>query len=164
MVDLTLLQGTSVLILTVLMLIGGSPGSTAGGFKTTSLSVAFLCVFSVFRKKSGVGGFHRQISPDTVRDAVTILTLYGVLFFLGSIAICCIDSVTMAESLFECASAIGTVGLTLGITPDLSLPSHLILIGLMYFGRVGGLTILYAMSSGTNPASSQMPQEKISVG
>ena len=52
----------------------------------------------------------------------------------------------------------------MGITPDLSLPSHLILIGLMYFGRVGGLTILYAMSSGTNPASSQMPQEKISVG
>ncbi len=163
-VDLTKLQGTSVLILTLLMLIGGSPGSTAGGFKTTSLSVAFLCVFSVFRKKSGVSGFHRRISSDTLRDAVTILTLFATLFFAASIAICCIDSVTMEESLFECASAIGTVGLTLGITPDLSLPSHLILIGLMYFGRVGGLTILFAMSSGTNPAPSQMPQEKISVG
>lgn len=163
-VDLTVFRSVSILVMILLMLTGGSPGSTAGGFKTTSLAVVFLCLRSVFRKQSGVEGFHRRLPLDTVRDTITILALYAVLFLASSIAICCLDPVSLEESLFECASAIGTVGLTLGITPELSLPSHLILIGLMYFGRVGALTILYAVSSRTAPAPSQMPQEKISVG
>ena len=147
-----------------MMLIGGSPGSTAGGFKTTSLAVVFLCLRSVFKKQEGIEGFHRRVPAETLRNAVTILTLYIVLFLTGSILICLFDNVALTDSLFECASAIGTVGLTLGITTTLSLPSHLILILLMYFGRVGGLTMLYAVSNGHNPAPSQMPQEKISVG
>lgn len=163
-VDLTKLHSISILIMICMMLIGGSPGSTAGGFKTTSLAVVFLCLRSVFKKQEGIEGFHRRVPAETLRNAVTILTLYIILFLTGSILICLFDNVALTDSLFECASAIGTVGLTLGITTTLSLPSHLILILLMYFGRVGGLTMLYAVSNGHNPAPSQMPQEKISVG
>ena len=163
-VDLTKLHSISILIMICMMLIGGSPGSTAGGFKTTSLAVVFLCLRSVFKKQEGIEGFHRRIPADTLRNAVTILTLYIVLFLTGSILICLFDNVALTDSLFECASAIGTVGLTLGITTTLSLPSHLILILLMYFGRVGGLTMLYAVSNSHNPSPSQMPLEKISVG
>ncbi|WP_434310829.1 TrkH family potassium uptake protein [Hominifimenecus sp. rT4P-3] len=163
-VNLAAFHSVSLLLLILLMLVGGSPGSTAGGFKTTSLAVVLLCLRSVFKKQANIEVFHRRIPSETLRNAVTLLTLYIILFLTGSALLCLIDGISLRDALFECASAIGTVGLSLGITSTLSLPSHLILIALMYFGRVGGLTMLYAVSSGHTPAPSQMPQEKISVG
>ena len=90
--------------------------------------------------------------------------LYGMLFLLGGISICMLEpNVSLKEALFECASAVGTVGLTLGITADLGEISRLILMVLMYLGRVGGLTMLYAMIHKI-PVPSQLPQEKVNVG
>ena len=89
---------------------------------------------------------------------------YVGLFLLGGLAISCVEGVALDAALFETASAIGTVGLTLGLTPELGGVSRIILIFLMYFGRVGGLTLIYAVlpDSGTVPA--QLPQERITVG
>lgn len=162
-VNLTKLSQPSQFLTTLLMVIGGSPGSTAGGFKTTTLAVLMLCVQAVFRRRDSAQCFGRRIPGDTLRSAVAIFLLYLALFLTGGVLICCIDGVSLMAALFEAGSAIGTVGLTLGITPGLSLPSHLILIFLMYFGRVGGLTLVYAVLSGTvSPA--QLPQERITVG
>ncbi|WP_367924136.1 TrkH family potassium uptake protein [uncultured Ruthenibacterium sp.] len=160
-VNYAIMSGPGILLTILLMLIGGSPGSTAGGTKTTSLAMVFLCIRSVFQRRDSIQCFGRRVPPEVLRSTCTILTLYAVLFLSGSVALCLIDDVTMSQALFECASAIGTVGLSTGITAQLSAPSQLILIFLMYFGRVGGLTLIYAVASGHLPAPSQMPQEKI---
>lgn len=163
-VDVKDFHPSGILILILLMLIGGSPGSTAGGFKTTSLAVIFLCTRSVFLRTESIRVFHRRIPWELLRSTITILTLYIVLFLSGGLLICELDNVPLSSALFECASAIGTVGLSLGITSTLSFSSRLILIFLMYVGRVGGLTMLYAVMNTRPPAPGQMPVEKITVG
>ena len=163
-VDLTLLSGPSQMIITMLMLIGASPGSTAGGFKVTTLAVFFLAAKSVIHKKESLQSFGRRLPVDTLRSAAAIFLMYLGLFLLGGTAISCMEGVSLSAALFETASAIGTVGLTLGITPDLGAASQLILIFLMYFGRVGGLTLVYAVLPDSGTVPSQLPQERISVG
>ena len=163
-VDLTLLSGPSQMIITMLMLIGASPGSTAGGFKVTTLAGFFLAAKSVFLKKESLQSFGRRLPVDTLRSAAAIFLMYLGLFLLGGTAISCMEGVSLSAALFETASAIGTVGLTLGITPDLGAASQLILIFLMYFGRVGGLTLVYAVLPDSGTVPSQLPQERISVG
>lgn len=161
--DLTKISRLGQLIIILLMVSGGSPGSTAGGFKTTTLAVLAFSAWSVIYRKPSTQCFGRRIPDDVLRSAATIFILYFFLFIMGGMIIYSLDSVPLMSALFEAASAIGTVGLTLGITPDLSLPSHLILIFLMYFGRVGALTLLYAVTArGLSPA--QLPQERVSVG
>ena len=163
-VDLTQLSGPTRMIITLLMLVGGSPGSTAGGFKTTTLAVMLLGIRAVFRHKERPQCFGRRIADESIRNASAIFLLYLLLFLTGGILICCIDGVPLMAALFEAASAIGTVGLSLGITPELSGASRLILIFLMYFGRVGGLTMIYAVTAKGAPELSQFPQERVTIG
>ena len=162
--DLTLLSEVGQMLIIMLMLIGGSPGSTAGGMKTTTLAVLVSSALSVFRKKEHTHFFGRQIPDDTIRNAATIFLMYIVLFLVGGMVICRTEDIPLMTALFETASAIGTVGLSLGITPDLGLVSHIILICLMFFGRVGGLTLIFATISEKKPNGSKYPQEKITVG
>ena len=147
-----------------LMLIGGSPGSTAGGMKTTTVAVLFANAFSVFRRKDSPQFFRRRAPEDTVRSAATIFMLYLVLFLLGGLIISKVENLPVLSCLFETASAIGTVGLTLGITPQLGALSKCILILLMFFGRVGGLTLIFATMPGVKNNGAQVPQEKLTVG
>lgn len=163
-VDLNRMSEPSQLIIILLMLIGGSPGSTAGGFKTTTLTVLLLTSFAVFFRKEDVQCFGRRIPSETVKNAATILFLYMSLFLLGGVVISCVDQVPLMGALFETSSAIGTVGLSLGLTPQLSLFSHMILILLMFWGRVGGLTLIFAVVSGHRFTKSKLPQEKITIG
>ena len=163
-VDLTLLHPVTILVMCLLMLVGGSPGSTAGGFKTTSLATVFLAVRAVYTKRDGVTTFGRRLPPDVLRSAVAIIVMYITLFLAGSMAITIMEGLPLSAVLFECASAIGTVGLTLGYTTQLGAASQLILVLLMYFGRVGGLTMIYALVSGRAPVPSQLPQERITIG
>ena len=162
--DLTLLSEVGQMLIIMLMLIGGSPGSTAGGMKTTTLAVLVSSALSVFRKKEHTNFFGRQIPDDTIRNAATIFLMYIVLFLVGGMVISRTEDIPLMTALFETASAIGTVGLSLGITPDLGLVSHIILICLMFFGRVGGLTLIFATISEKKPNGSKYPQEKITVG
>lgn len=163
-VDLTGMSEVGLLIMMMLMLIGGSPGSTAGGMKTTTIAVLFSNAFSVFRHKADIHFFERKIPDNTIKDSSTLLMLYVILFLSGGVVICKIEQIPLLTALFETASAIGTVGLTLGVTPDLCLVSRSILILLMFIGRVGGLTFIFATVSGKNNCTYKYPQEKISVG
>ena len=162
--DLTKFSEVGRFIIILLMLTGGSPGSTAGGMKTTTLAVLFFSAMSVFRRRETIRCFGRRIELDTVRNASAILLLYIVLFIAGGLAISWIEELPALTCLFESASAIGTVGLTLGITPSLGIASRVILILLMFFGRVGGLTLIFAAASGKKPYAAMLPKEKITVG
>ena len=162
--DLTLLSESGQMMILVLMLVGGSPGSTAGGMKTTTIAVLLSSALSVFRHKEHTHFFGRRIPGETVRTAATVFMMYIILFLGGGMIISRIENLSILTSLFETASAIGTVGLSLGITPKLGLVSHLILIILMFFGRVGGLTLIFAAISDKTTNISKYPQEKITVG
>lgn len=163
-VDLTKISEAGQWIIIMLMLIGGSPGSTAGGMKTTTIAVLFATAFSTFRRKEETHFFGRRIDSSALKNAATILLMYLVLFFFGGLIISIIEGLPMLTCLFETASAIGTVGLSLGITPQLGALSRMILILLMFFGRVGGLTLIFAAISGAKKTASKLPQEKITVG
>lgn len=163
-VDLTLLSETGLAIIIILMLIGGSPGSTAGGMKTTTFAVLISTSIAVFSRKEHTQFFKRRITEDTVRNAATILTMYLTLYLTGAFVISRVEGLPLMACLFETASAVGTVGLTLGITTQLGLISQVILIILMYFGRVGGLTLVFAALSKRVGNTARFPQEKMTVG
>ena len=129
-------KGFSIL----LMLIGGSSGSTAGGIKTVTFLVLLLFIGSRLRGKETVDVFKRNIPAEKVMDAATIVAVLTGLSLLGAIVISG-SGVSFTDALFETASALGTVGITAGITPSLNLLSQLMIILFMYFGRVGILTI-----------------------
>ena len=162
--DLAAMNESGTLIMIMLMLVGGSPGSTAGGMKTTTLAVLFLAAVTVFGRRNDVQCFKRRISEEAVRNAGAILFMYGAFFIFSGVLISRIESLPLITCLFETASAIGTVGLTLGITPTLSAASRIILMFLMFFGRVGGLTLIYAAVPTTDNKLSRLPLEKITVG
>lgn len=162
--DLTLMTGAGQAIVIVLMLIGGSPGSTAGGMKTTSLAVLVANAFAAFRRKEDPQMFGRRIEAKTVKNASTVLMMYISLFFCGAIVISVAEELPFSSCLYETASALGTVGLSLGITTELGILSQSVLMVLMFLGRVGGLTLIYAALSGTHRNFSKLPQEKITVG
>ena len=162
--NLTTMTGDGQAIIIVLMLIGGSPGSTAGGMKTTTFAVLLATAFSTFRRKEDTQIFKRRVDYSVVRNAATILMMYIVLFFGGAVVISVVEGLPFGTCLYETASAIGTVGLTLGITPQLGMLSQCVLMALMFFGRVGGLTLIYAALSGTGKKLSKLPQERITVG
>ena len=125
----------------VLMLIGGSSGSTAGGIKTVTMLVLFLFVVARARGKKTVAVFHRTVPQEKIMDAATIVFLVVSLAIGGAIFIAATSPVTLTDALFETASALATVGLTAGVTPVLSVAAQFMIILFMYFGRVGILTI-----------------------
>ena len=163
--DLTVLSEAGLAIMILLMLVGGSPGSTAGGMKTTTLAVVLSTTVSVFRHKEHAHFFGRRIDHETVRNAMAILMMYLTLFLSGGLVISQIEGLPLLSCLFETASAVATVGLTLGLTPNLGLISRSILILLMYIGRVGGLTLIFAaLSDSRKGNTARLPQEKMTVG
>ena len=151
-------------VMILLMLIGGSPGSTAGGMKTTTFTVLLLNAIATFRSQENAGAFGRRLEYHAIKNAATISMLYFTLFFCGGLAISIYEDIPLLDCLYEAASAVGTVGLTLGITPKLHVFSLVVLIILMYLGRVGGLTLIYAVLSGRNKGNAKLPLEKITVG
>ena len=163
-VDLASMSEPGQLLMAILMRIGGSPGSTAGGMKTTTLAVILLSAWGVFCRKGDALCYGRRISEETVRYAAVVMIMYLTLCVGGAIIISYVEGLPMLTCIYETASAIATVGLTLGVTPGLGPVSHIILILLMYCGRVGGLTLVYAAISGVKPHVSRLPQEKITVG
>ena len=162
--DLTMMTEDGLGIVIALMLIGGSPGSTAGGMKTTTLAVLIANTWACFRRNEDAKMFGRRIENSTVKNAATIFMMYIVFFFGGAIVISAVEDLSFSTCLFETASAIGTVGLTLGITPGLGVISQIILMILMFLGRVGGLTLIYAALSSNGKKISKLPQEKMMVG
>ena len=163
-VDLPAMSSASLSVMILLMLIGGSPGSTAGGMKTTTLAVLLANAAATFRQRDSAQFFGRRVDCSAVKTAATILTMYLALFFGGGVFISVYENLPLSSCLYEAASAVGTVGLTLGITPQLHIPSQMVLIALMYLGRVGGLTLIYAAVSSKKNGNAKLPQERITIG
>lgn len=161
--DLNSLSEAGQAIFIIWMLIGGAPGSTAGGMKITTLAVLCATALASFRRDEEVHFFGRRIDDETVKNAVTILLMYLALFLGGGILLCMLEGEPMLTCLFETASAVGTVGVTLGITPGLRLASKILIMVLMFFGRVGGLTLMYAALKQDRNVS-KLPRDHITVG
>lgn len=162
-VDIGSLREPTLLLLCFLMLVGGSPASTAGGIKTTSFAVLFMSFFLVFRNKESIEVFKRRISREELNSACCLLMLFVFLILSSTLAISFIENLPILSCLFETTSAVATVGLSVGITPRLSVVSRMILILLMYVGRVGALTMLLSFSKHKIIAS-KYTEEKISIG
>ena len=140
-VDQAVLTEGSKALSMVLMLIGGSSGSTAGGVKTVTMVVLVLFLWTQARGKSTVSVFQRTIPQRKILDAMTIVSIMVVLAFFGAIVITVTSPVGLTDALFETVSALATVGLTAGVTGKLSMIAQYLIILYMYFGRVGVLTI-----------------------
>ena len=108
--------------------------------------------------------FGRRVGEEVVRHAVAILVMYFTMFFISGLVISRLEDLPLADCLFETASALGTVGLSLGITTQIGIVSRVILIILMFMGRVGGLTLIYAAQSVRRSSRSTLPLEKVTVG
>jgi len=162
--DMAAVTGVGRVMMIVLMLIGGSPGSTAGGIKTTTAAVLCANVISTVRRRRSTQLFGRRIDDETVRQSATLLMIYPLFVLAAAQVISFIEDIPIGPCIFETASAIGTVGLSLGITPSLGTVSHMLLIMLMFFGRVGALTIMFAATSRDGLEVSQCPFAKIHVG
>ncbi|SEM30751.1 trk system potassium uptake protein TrkH [Butyrivibrio sp. ob235] len=162
--DLTKMTDVGQGITMILMLIGGAPGSTAGGMKTTTVAILYANAIAVFGSKPNANIFGRRIEDCIVKSASTILFMY-VTFSIGAATIISMtENLPMETCMFEAFSAIGTVGLTLGVTPSLSFFSHILLMSLMFFGRVGGLTIVFAAFSHKDKSILRYPTENIMAG
>ncbi len=162
--DLTKLSEPGRLLSTMLMFIGGSPGSTAGGIKTTTFAVLILTTIASAKREPHVTVFKRKFDNDTLIQASAIFTTYGVLLLTGVLIIAAIEPHSLTEILFEAASAIGTVGLTLGITPSLCGVSKCILILLMFAGRVGGLSFMLVLAERRKAVPITRPSAQILIG
>lgn len=154
----------ALIIMIILMYIGGSPGSTAGGMKTTTFAVLALSVVSVFKKKKSSEAFGRRMGDNVTRVAVCVLTLYLLLSVTVALIISSVEAIPFLNAWFESASAVATVGVTTGITTQLGMLSSILLTMLMIFGRVGSLTMLLAFASNRTYTASIMPEEKIQIG
>lgn len=161
--DLAAMSEAGKMLMIFLMLIGGSPGSTAGGMKTTTFAVLVACAISVFRKRDSAQFFGRRIGHDVIATAATLFLMYMSLCVGGAMVLSLYEGLPLLTCMYETASAVATVGLTLGITPSLGLLSKIILIVLMYMGRVGGLTLIYAALS-PKKQMGKLPLDKITVG
>lgn len=158
-----------LMITMVLMFIGGTSGSTAGGLKTTTFSILMLKVFSVFKGKERTDIFYRSINEAIISKAMTLFAL-SLIICTASIFILSITEVSEQSNLititFEVISALGTVGLSAGITPTLTIVGKLVIIFLMFIGRVGSLTVIASLNNKSNEqeAKIEYPEEIIMLG
>lgn len=163
-VDMGALSMSTVLIYLLLMWIGASPGSTGGGIKTTTFAVAILNTFSLGRAKDRVEAFRRQITNESVRRAFAVMTLSFLVIGISVFLVAFFDPEKPIISIaFECFSAFSTVGLSLGITGDLSEASKIVVALTMFIGRVGTLTLLVGFLKNINTLNYHYPQESIFI-
>ncbi len=163
-VDQALLSNSGAMICLVLMFIGGSPGSTAGGVKTTTVAVFFFSILRLSRNREDVVLFKRRIYNRIVRQAGAVVGVYLGMVLVATVLICALEPLGIREVLFEVVSAVATVGLSMNITPTFCTASKLILIVLMYAGRLGGLSLFLALGERTEAAALERPTEKILIG
>ena len=163
-VDFSKFSDSGIFLQTLLMLVGAAPGSTGGGMKITTMTVLILTSVAIFRNNSRTEAFGRTIPREVIRNATTIAFMYVCLCVLSGMFISLYENIPLLTTSFETASAIATVGLTLGITPKLSSLSHALLIFLMYIGRVGGLCLIYAVFPNANPNKGRLVEENVIVG
>ena len=162
--DIPVLSSATLLFMIVLMFIGGSPGSTAGGVKTTTIAVLWATIKSGFKQNENVELHKRTIPNEIIKKAITILASSLMIILIFAISLACLEKFKFVDILFETVSAFATVGLSTGITPHLSISGKVLLSILMFIGRLGPLTIGYAFANRTIPARYKYAEERIMIG
>ena len=164
-IDLSKMSEGGRLVSMLLMFIGGSPGSTAGGIKTTTFAVIFIYTFAGVSHKQSADVFGRRIPDGAFKRAVYVFFTNLLLVVAGTFVISCMNpDIRFSSVMFECFSAIGTVGLTVGITTKLDTVSHIVLILLMYLGRVGSISFATVLFEKRARPAVVNPKERITIG
>ena len=163
-VDPGAMTSGSKMLMMLLMFIGGSPGSTAGGIKTTTLMVILMYTLAGVRHARSANIYGRRLEEDALHKAIYVFFVNLIFVILGTIAICSVQNLELTDVLFEAFSAMGTVGISTGITRELEVFSRLIIIFLMYCGRVGSISFAVALMERKAAPPVTMPLEKITIG
>jgi trk system potassium uptake protein TrkH len=163
-IDFGLLGKAALLVTVVLMFIGASPGSTGGGIKTSTFAVLMLSVRSMLRGKKELTVFNRRIPQTNIQEGTSLVILALGLIFIILFILLLVEPFPFEKLLFEAVSAFGTVGLSTGITADLSSIGKFLITLLMYIGRIGPLTIIYALSIKRQTTNVQYAEENIAIG
>lgn len=153
----------ALLFIMLLMVVGASPGSTGGGMKTTTAATLWLLGKAMISGSDRVPVFGREIPADVRHRAVAIASLFAVGIMVGTILLCASDGLVLEDAMFEVVSAIGTVGLSTGVTAGLSRLGKMLIIALMYAGRIGPLSLANAVQSG-DERSARFPEEEVTIG
>ena len=164
MQDISLYSTASLWFMLILMFIGASPGSTGGGIKTTTFGLLVVALFSTIRSYARIHIFGRHVKPQLIFKALAIFTMSFFIVFSSFFILLMTESIEFFPLLFETISAYATVGYSMGITADLSFTGKLIIIFLMFFGRVGPLTLAIALTKRPKPANYKLPDEHVLLG
>ena len=158
----------SLFLTNALMFIGGSPASTAGGIKTTTLVVLLIAIFKSENANGNIAFFKKKVSTKMVKKSLRVIVLALILVIMSTFMLCAFEggNVTISQALYESISAISTVGLSLGITPILSAGSKIVLVFLMFVGRVGAMTLTLALANRKHNINDDIeyPDSKILIG
>jgi trk system potassium uptake protein len=163
-IDNSLLSDSSILASVFLMFIGASPGSTGGGLKTTTFFILFATVISMFKGRRDTTAFHRKISEIYIKRVLALITASVSLMAVMTFLLLHFENGSFTSIIFEAFSAFGTVGLSMGVTPVLSNNGKIIIIMLMYLGRIGPLTLGYAAIQNVKKTQFDYIEEKINIG
>ena len=163
-VDTARLKEASVILVMTFMFVGGGSGSTAGGIKTSTLAILVMSAVNSTRKMNKMILFKRNLSDKTVKYASSIVTIYLFVVVAAAIIISSVEPLSLKEALFETVSALGTAGLSLGITPNLGSAAKTVIIVLMFSGRLGWITLLLAFAKKHIDPAFERPGEKILIG
>lgn len=158
------LRAGTVLVSVILMFIGGSSVGTAGGVKTSTIAVIFLSAASVVRGRESVTAFRRTLPEKLVRRASAIVAISLATLLGGTMLLSAFEGCSLSDALFEMASALGTVGLTSGLSADLTDPGKLLLTCGMYFGRVGPMSLAIAFAYRKGDRATAYPEQNITLG
>lgn len=163
-INITQLSESGSFLTIILMIIGGSPGSTAGGIKTTTLVILIIGAISSAKHTSDLSIFKRRLEDNALKRASSITVIYIFTALISTMIICATQTFSLKEVVFEVFSAAGTVGLSLGITPHLNALSKIIIIFLMYGGKVGSLSLALVLAEKRELVPLSRPVEKIIIG
>lgn len=162
--DVAAMGDAGKLLTLVLMLIGGNPGSTAGGVKTTTVMVLLFYIVSMIQRREGVNVYGRRLEDGIIEKAAVVFTLTLTMAVTASFLICAVDGLPLTDVLLETFSAVDTVGMSTGITRQTSTFSRVVLILLMYCGRIGSLSFALAFTDKRQKSSVRQPMERINIG
>lgn len=162
--DVSELSESNHLFMSFLMFIGASPSSAGGGIRTTTFALAVIFIITYARGGSSIRIFRREVHEEDLMKAVTVTLMAIFMVFISVLFITTYEPFTITQILFEVTSAFGTVGLSMGITSELSTITKIILMTLMFIGRVGILTFLFMFKKTKRSGDYHYPKERISIG
>ncbi|MCP8615994.1 TrkH family potassium uptake protein [Salirhabdus salicampi] len=162
--DVSLYTEQSQLVLTALMFIGGSPSSVGGGIRTTTFALVIIFILTFARGSQNVSVFRREIHHEDLFRAVVVTLMAIITYFIAVVLLSIVEEFSLISIMFEVASAFGTCGLSMGITPELTTLSKIILMMLMFIGRIGILTFLFTFKNERTKGTYHYPKEKIIIG